>query len=340
MEPGQLQRYLDVTSQIFRGELSRNELSKLDKSVRVFVGTALMVLFREHYLTSGNIVAGPRGVYGDAIRELVAVRSANDGDDGRETYAQGAMHDPYVLNTAVRLGLYERQPGRGGIKHIRLQPPPEMVRLVRKFGVTPAIQLFMAEAGLKHISDAALAAHLEEYLAITRKVFEGSITRKQVTMMHRKMKVFVGTAILLAFRDHYLNSDNTVRGTKGEYGRLLYRLTNSRETPEADRLSTYDATPFAATLGLHVPASGSRNGIIVLCEPPPLRELVTTCGITDALKAFMVEAGEELALIAVPKHSVKDDEQEVEAFIKGVIATTQERYGQYGLQRLRQALNE
>ncbi len=158
------QDLLELTRQVFTGAVTRAQLAARSSREQVFVATGIMLVVRDKYLYDDYTV---KGVYSKALEELLIRGTVN------VFVERGSIGAQALISAARNSGLYSSTPGRGGIKPIVLEPPAELVELVRELGRTDAITAFLrdAEAGARQYEqwvdewNAALdSKHRQEYL--------------------------------------------------------------------------------------------------------------------------------------------------------------------------------
>ncbi len=127
---------LQLTRQVFAGEVTRTQLMTRSVPEMAFVGVAIMLAVPRQFLDRGNVVKGHLSV------------------------ALGRLLSSGVSQTqaARDMGLYRPNPGRGNGKPVQLTPPPQLTRLVRELGATPAVQVFLRDAA----DDVALRQEAKE----------------------------------------------------------------------------------------------------------------------------------------------------------------------------------
>jgi hypothetical protein len=162
MRRGELEKLLEWTRAVFDGTVSREDLKHLSKHTRVFVGTAIMWLQHDDYISSQGDLKDP---YGESLSYLTqgSIR------DYASTYDFGTAQELRVA--AQRMGFYKPTPGRGDLKQISLQLPPELTALVAELGCTDAIEIFLQQAAAQacvEVMEARMgAAQLPRPLAFT-----------------------------------------------------------------------------------------------------------------------------------------------------------------------------
>lgn len=133
---------------------------------------------------------------------------------------------------------------------------------------------------------------LPQLLELTRKVFNGEISRTQLAKRTTYEQAFVGTAIMLAARDFYLVDSNLV---KGPYSRHLERLLSAGIVNPYTTYNKYkngDALMAAARRADLYRSAPGRGGSkpIMLHPPPQLDALVQELGLTPSISVFIEES--------------------------------------------------
>lgn len=133
-----LQQLLELTRQVFGGAINRTALSRRSTREQAFVAAAIMLVARQDFLDNNNMVRG------DYTRILEALLSA--GTVNRLAGEKGFKSGEALVQAARSAELYDPTPGRGGVKPIILNPPPELVALVRELDYTSAIAVFLRDS--------------------------------------------------------------------------------------------------------------------------------------------------------------------------------------------------
>ena len=187
-------------------------------------------------------------------------------------------------------------------------------------------------------------ATLQKLLRLTRQVFAGEVSRTQLATRPATEMAFVGTAIMLAARQGFVDDHNAVRGP---YNDALERLLSlgivNVFTParvEGFRNGNY-LVKAASSLGLYQSSRGRGGTRVVLTPPPGLLALVRELGCTPAVRIFLQDAEAGAIRFAGWRQEYN---RGVEAsarrsYAEQLADQMMRRYGREGLLALREAAN-
>lgn len=145
---------------VFQGKITREQMASLSRRERAVIGLAIMLAMPDDFLDdTGDGALHPR-------RNDLAMVLYDICGRGIDRHTE---RDSW-LGACRALGLYARNPGRGGMKIFALTPPPEVQALVNELGVTPAVAAF------KEAADAALKAEEEED-RLAREKYEARVAK-------------------------------------------------------------------------------------------------------------------------------------------------------------------
>jgi hypothetical protein len=188
---------------------------------------------------------------------------------------------------------------------------------------------------------------LRQLLELTRQVFSGTVTRAELSRRSSREQAFVGTAIMLAVPQNYLDGMNVM----GIYSRALETLLSAGTVNflarEGDHMSGSTLVNATRSAGLYRPTPG-RGGYktIVLTPPFELVELVQELGHTSAITAFLQDSAagveqarlwrEEFDRTTAEENALWNRRRHMEDAVRG----TEALYGEEGLRELISKIQE